>query len=1319
MLHSLKHVKMPKFLGASNLHNYSIPWTPGLGVDLNNETHSDYLHQLCDKVYADVKRLIDAAVMNKSKIKSSLHTEVLHHALLCLDKCASYCDRRDQVIDKVRQYVTHSASRPLIVHGRSGSGKTSIMANVAKSIHGNWCSEAFVVVRFLGTSPLSSSLRNVLVSVCEQICTIYNIIPPMFEKMDTIDVTQYFRNKLLVSLDSSRKLVIILDSIDQLSPIDGAYSMKWLPLVLPPSVGIIVSMLDEQYDCLANLKSIYPYSEQFYVKVGAMHIKTGLEIMDLWLSKIGRTITKSQRSVISEVFIACPHPLFLRLVYGHASGWKSYTESQSLVVPKSTHKALLQFYETLEEQFGTVLVQKALGYFTASKSGLTEAELEDVLSLDDEVLDDVYQYWDPPMKRTVRIPSLVWKRIRYYIQDYIVEQQSDGMTVLAWYHRQFNESAAVRYLSHDHTSTCLHRVLSEYFEGVWGNSKGKSVTLTHRNLFLEDANRQVPSQPLKFSNSVYNFRKLSQLPFHLLNSGRVDSLKEIVLCNYTWMHTKLHAAGYAALIQDYMMALKTLEDLETDVSLLSETLSLSGNNLKDDPASLAGQLLGRLSLFETSVSIHKLLDDARKWIKASNHCIIEPVNNCLISPGGELKTTILGHPRVVLGVANLQSLHFLVSWSKDHNGSLLQVWDVSSLECIENVYTLKLDIDFTHQHKFAIAHNEYLVAINAQSYSLWNLKTGDRVEHVEDLDRKFTSMAASKTSNNIFIGSDCGRVVWKSILSVPEEYVVCFDEEIKFMTITPDDKFTIVVFGNKQIAIVDNIRRQSIKTVSLATHHSSYSIIHSAIDKDDQCWLVVGTTEGTIYLSSLPDLSIKSIGNHNKVVKCITHISSLNLIVTGSLDKILHVWKIDSHSGCSHFKALKGHVDGIWCVDSIPDSSYVVSGSKDDYLKVWDVLSGDCLHTLEGHSSWISCVAALSPNVVVSGSNDKTLKFWNLDSSTKIGSERHSAQPECIALSERNTSAISGGPDALKVWNPLNGACLHSSTVSTSSLAFSSDGAHIISGSRNGVIKIYDTTSNFSLIKSIEAHRDKVTMLLSLSNRLGSVMFSSSLDSTIKIWDGNYVQQSVLSGHSSGITCMTYCNTSQLLVASGSHDCDICLWRPPSLDCVATLKGHCKVVNCLEFNSTGSLLVSGSDDTSAQVWDVCHMTCVYTVAFTDSVKTVCFTDMDVFIAGAHCSQNQLKVCEVKKHRCLTDLVGHTHAVMCMLKLDEKHILSGSRDGTLRVWNLIKAKMLCSFDLQSQVKHISASKLPDKDYLVAATTKSGPIAFLKVIIRNSS
>ena len=65
---------------------------------------------------------------------------------------------------------------------------------------------------------------------------------------------------------------------------------------------------------------------------------------------------------------------------------------------------------SLITKHGEQFVRRALGYITASKTGLTKSELEDILSCDDIVLaDEVFKYHVPPIRR---LPPLLWTRLR-------------------------------------------------------------------------------------------------------------------------------------------------------------------------------------------------------------------------------------------------------------------------------------------------------------------------------------------------------------------------------------------------------------------------------------------------------------------------------------------------------------------------------------------------------------------------------------------------------------------------------------------------------------------------------------------------------------------------------------------------------------------------------------------------------------------------------------------------------------------------------------------------------------------------------------------
>jgi hypothetical protein len=94
----------------------------------------------------------------------------------------------------------------------------------------------------------------------------------------------------------------------------------------------------------------------------------------------------------------------------------------------------MQLFEHLEHKHSKMFVSRAFAYITASSSGLSETELEDILSTDDTLLNDVFHFHVPPI---IRIPPLLFVRLRHDIASYLVDREVDDITVFFWYHRQF------------------------------------------------------------------------------------------------------------------------------------------------------------------------------------------------------------------------------------------------------------------------------------------------------------------------------------------------------------------------------------------------------------------------------------------------------------------------------------------------------------------------------------------------------------------------------------------------------------------------------------------------------------------------------------------------------------------------------------------------------------------------------------------------------------------------------------------------------------------------------------------------------------------
>ena len=365
--------------------------------------------------------------------------------------------------------------------------------------------------------------------------------------------------------------------------------------------------------------------------------------MNAWLSNEGHVLTQQQFNIVMDSFRSCPLPLFLKLSFDEAIRWKSYSVLTNTSLEKNIKDAINSLFARLERLHGKILVSHAFGLITASKNGISDAELDEILSIDDEVLNDVYQYWTPPVRK---IPPLLWIRIRSDLGDYIVYRGASGVLVNNWYHRQFAEAAIERYLSPENKMK-YHQLLAEYFLGTW--SEGKKKPFTDKTGKPGEENRLLSSQPNVYAKGitdgeeVFNYRKLSELPTHLLYSKNIDGLKKQVLYNYDFLLRKLQAFGYQYVYEDTLEAFQ-LNRNDRDIKLIHQFFKMSARTLSVAPNQLPAQLIGRMiDLKSKSPLLTSLLNDA----KLSSTPCFYPSQRCFDAPGGPLIQVLVGHKQMV------------------------------------------------------------------------------------------------------------------------------------------------------------------------------------------------------------------------------------------------------------------------------------------------------------------------------------------------------------------------------------------------------------------------------------------------------------------------------------------------------------------------------------------------------------------------------------------------------------------------------------------------------------------------------------------------
>ncbi|RHY28673.1 hypothetical protein DYB32_005783 [Aphanomyces invadans] len=591
LLATLRDTKVkPKQHGAKE---YTIPWGP----EILPETHATYLTDFCDHFCSLMCESLLAASEQLNVAPDAVFNEVMHHALFCAQRSANFVGRAD-ILSKVHAYLRSATveNRPFVLYGRGGAGKSAVVAKVAMKLTGGGGPavaagsglaavltprhDPVLVLRFLGTSLDSTDIRKLLTSICSQIHRNYSTthgmsatIPPGLD-----DLIRHFHD-LLALASETKPLVVILDSLDQLSSADNAHHLTWLPMSLPPHCKLVVSALDaadEGGNCLAKLRAQTPTDHLLELPV--MTSADGLDMMTAWLAARNRALTPHQSRFLVDSFVQCPLPLYLHVAFTLALPWTSYTPVDTALLPPTIPDLLRHLFHKLCGVHGQLLVHHTAGYLTLAKRGLSRSELEDVLSLDDDVLNDVYQWWVPPIRR---IPSLVVTRLLSDLDSYLVTHAADGgIPVLSWYHREFNVAARAICLGDDAVVTSLSANLAAFFASDYAHVAKPFVD--KNGVPAGRAQRKVAPQELVLPGSSrgvqFNHRRVTELPSALIGAQDWPRV-EYVVSDVEFLQASVALGAIADTLSDIRRAIQAMYAADVPPTILPQVAAFLSRDM--------------------------------------------------------------------------------------------------------------------------------------------------------------------------------------------------------------------------------------------------------------------------------------------------------------------------------------------------------------------------------------------------------------------------------------------------------------------------------------------------------------------------------------------------------------------------------------------------------------------------------------------------------------------------------------------------------------------------------------------------------------------
>lgn len=464
-------------------------------------------------------------------------------------------------------------------------------------------------------------------------------------------------------------------------------------------------------------------------------------------------------------------------------------------------------------------------------------------------------------------------------------------------------------------------------------------------------------------------------------------------------------------------------------------------------------------------------------------------------------------------------------------------------------------------------------------------------------------------------------------------------------------------------------------------------------------------------------------------------ISALNEMWAIREVQSIHLW--DPKTG-KLAGTLEGHLHAVTSLVVTQDSRRAISSGWSDsneFIKIWDLNSRRGLRTLKGPDSMVHCLAVSKDGRwLLSGSENATMALWDLDSGQMIRTYYgHSAAVRSLDFSPDGRFAISGSEDrTVRFWDLESGKCLRTfsdHTNSVRSVVFSQDGMLAYSASLDCSVRIYSTqflplhSCDFLVSVPVSAEKtlqrqDRMAELLdridghlqsgrfepaylslrqaqeipgyekatALLDRLGKLSPASRRVGLHSAW-----MSQTLTGHTEVVNFVSF-SPDGSQVASVSSDRVVRLWEPRSGACTVKLEGHRRPVQLAVFSPQGDILATASKggylsdkdaDSFLRLWQVKGGQPIRSFQnYERGVSAVVFSPdgSKLYVAPAEKLMDKesgaIQILNARSGAVERTLSGHSDIVTSLALFGGgKFLLSGSRDQTLKVWQLTNGECL--------------------------------------------
>lgn len=1148
------------------------------------DVSTDHVQSLCDAVYDQlievVKRQIDdywresqrdsiqtadqteSTTQTISRIERELELEVEAHDRFGAERApANMFVGRVAETECILDYLRGTDRRPLVIYGPSGTGKTALLAHAAHRAEQELGRKP--IVRFLGTTPHSGTVRSLLTSLCRQLRRDFKVKgePPT----DFRDLVDDFA-KLLAD-HSSQPIYMFLDALDQLDDLDSGRQLNWLRYSpnqpLAENVKIVVSCLSDVCDADPSGQPLRVLKQR-QLTTGCVAIteltrdEASTLLFDRWLRRESsssitpsphgrprRTIASNQQRDYLEKCIRqateyteCRRPLYLKLLYEEARLWRSF-DRVPIAIPETAADLLRALFRRLRQpDHHGPLVNSVIAYLAASRYGLAENELLEILFADPD-------YWAiltrsnehlghefPPGAK--RIPIALWARLRYDLQPYLAERAAIGGQVLAFYHRQVAEWLQRRFTRFLTPHKVRHLRLASYF----------------RNCGDPDGDRTWAGK---------SARALSELPYHEIHGSVPRSVVD-TLTDLTFVAAKCEAGMVFPLQADYAMA------------FAGGISTVFDDSFDFPPPKPIPQWV-----YECESTCH----DALKRLDLEN---AETTDRDLVNTDYSTDP----HPDrgagpVIRALESRSSISDSCFGPDAGAGAVIADLKASQSEGSRQIEARNDSTDpfsafaqfvNSHSHIFASAPDE----VNVTAYN--SADSGPIVEQAGRLLAERKTPWLTRTTRPPFTQKPpaCLRVI------------EAHSNEIWQVVLSRDGRTVFSTGFDGLIRHWNTTTGELLQTIDTKQGTSTARNWDLAVTDDGQT-VICPTTHGTIQRWDFQTGSqtAKLQGNLCEVTGVATSITGKVILSVADHGRI---WTSDGTTR----RLLRTKESTLSAARMTLDGRIAATAGSGGFIDLWDVVKGNKLATLNASGGVMSLAFAADGRLLASASDDKSVQIWDVAQARCLHVlSGHGGCVSCVAMTPDGRLAVSGGDDNMvRIWDVAAGEILGvfpGHTRQVSAIAISDNGRIIASASKDNTVRIWDARRALSSKTAVNKWTDftSAVAIQPLQQRVASVHWNGRLN----IWNASSesIERSIDTDRSEMVHALAIDAAFTMALTAGS-DGSVRLWHLETGVCLRCLDGFHKVpTRGLAFSKDGKMALVAGDSGRLKVFDLTSGRC--------------------------------------------------------------------------------------------------------------------------------